>query len=88
MTRENTITGCSWQPAMLAMMLTGGLDWIWDVPKDQAERLADTGQVTVENAKTMRVSYMAFDVDGSSGQTFFTDQRVRAAVAQRLREAT
>jgi peptide/nickel transport system substrate-binding protein len=68
----------------IAEMLTGGLDWIWDVPKEQAERLNDMGTVTVENAKTMRVSYMAFDVDGSSGQTFFTDQRVRAAVAHAI----
>ena len=27
----------------IAELLTGGLDWIWDVPKDQAERLADQG---------------------------------------------
>jgi peptide/nickel transport system substrate-binding protein len=57
---------------------------MWDVPKDQAERLESMGTVTVENAKTMRVSYMAFDVDGSSGQTFFTDKRVRAAVAHAI----
>ncbi|MCY4589159.1 MAG: ABC transporter substrate-binding protein [Alphaproteobacteria bacterium] len=68
----------------IAEMLTGGLDWMWDVPKDQAERLEETGQVTVENAKTMRVSYLAFDVDGDSGQTFFTDKRIRAAVAHAI----
>ena len=72
----------------IAEMLTGGLDWMWDVPKDQAERLEESGQVTVENAKTMRVSYLAFDVDGDSGQTFFTDKRLRAAVAHAIdREA-
>jgi len=72
----------------LAELLTGGLDWIWDVPKDQAERLQEQGQVTVENAKTMRVSYMAFDVDGDSGQKFFTDKKVRMAVAHAInREA-
>jgi peptide/nickel transport system substrate-binding protein len=68
----------------IAEMLTGGLDWIWDVPKEQAERLSDMGTVTVENAKTMRVSYMAFDVDGSSGQKFFMDKKVRAAVAHAI----
>ncbi len=72
----------------IAELLTGGLDWIWDVPKDQAERLEEMGSVTVENAKTMRVSYLAFDVDGDSGQTFFTDKRVREAVARAIdREA-
>ncbi len=68
----------------LAEILTGGLDWIWDVPKDQAERLEASGQVTVENAKTMRVSYMAFDVDGDSGQDFFTKKKVRQAVAHAI----
>ncbi|MGI9520682.1 MAG: ABC transporter substrate-binding protein [Hyphomicrobiaceae bacterium] len=68
----------------LAEILTGGLDWIWDVPKEQAERLEAQGSVTVENAKTMRVSYLAFDVDGDSGQNFFKDKRVRMAVAHAI----
>ena len=68
----------------IAELITGGLDWIWDVPKDQAERLGDLGPITVENAKTMRISYMAFDVDGDSGQGFFTDKRVRQAVAHAI----
>jgi len=72
----------------IAELLTGGLDWIWDVPKDQAEQLEGMGDVTVENAKTMRISYMAFDVLGTSGQEFFKDKRVRAAVAHAVdREA-
>ncbi|MEM7778506.1 MAG: ABC transporter substrate-binding protein [Pseudomonadota bacterium] len=72
----------------IAELLTGGLDWIWDVPKEQAERLASAGPVTVKNEKTMRVSYLAFDVDGDSGVKFFTDKRVRAAVAHAInREA-
>ncbi|HDO51512.1 MAG TPA: ABC transporter substrate-binding protein, partial [Rhizobiales bacterium] len=36
------------------------------------------------NAKTMRVSYLAFDVDGSSGQDFFTKKKVRMAVAHAI----
>ena len=68
----------------LAELLTGGLDWIWDVPKDQALRLKDGGKVTVKNAKTLRVSYLAFDVDGDSGQKFFTDKRIRMAVAHAI----
>jgi peptide/nickel transport system substrate-binding protein len=68
----------------IAEMLTGGLDWIWDVPKEQAERLEAMGTLTVENAKTMRISYLAFDVLGTSGQEFFKDKRVRAAVAHAI----
>ncbi len=72
----------------IAELLTGGLDWIWDVPKDQAERLEQGGKVTVENAKTMRVSYIAFDVDGSSSSKQFKDKKVRMAVAHAInREA-
>jgi len=72
----------------IAELLTGGIDWVWDVPKDQAERLEATGQVTVENAKTMRISYIAFDVDGSSNTDVFTDRKVREAVAHAIdREA-
>ncbi|MEQ8506471.1 MAG: ABC transporter substrate-binding protein [Rhodospirillales bacterium] len=68
----------------MAELLTGGVDWIWDVPKDQAERLKDSGQVSVVNAKTMRISYLAFDVDGSSNVKAFKDQRVREAIAHAI----
>ncbi|WP_212751926.1 ABC transporter substrate-binding protein [Roseovarius arcticus] len=72
----------------IAELLTGGLDWIWDVPKEQALRMADSGQVQVVNAKTLRISYLSFDVDGSSGQDFFTNKLVRQAVAHAInREA-
>jgi peptide/nickel transport system substrate-binding protein len=72
----------------LAELMTGAIDWIWDVPKEQAERLAAHPAIMVENAKTLRVSYLAFDVHGVSGQKFFTDRRVRQAVAHAVnREA-
>ena len=79
--RFRTITE---QNTQMAELMTGGIDWIWDVPKEQAERLEATGAVTVENAKTMRVSYLAFDVDGDSGTDVFTDKRVREAVAHAI----
>ncbi|MEM6849166.1 MAG: ABC transporter substrate-binding protein, partial [Pseudomonadota bacterium] len=68
----------------LAELLTGGVDWIWDVPKDQAERLAERGGVQVENAKTMRVSYLTFDVGGRSGQGYFSNPLVRKAVSHAI----
>ena len=64
--------------------MTGAIDWIWDVPKDQAERLQANPALVVENAKTLRVSYLQFDVQGVSGQKFFTDKRVRQAVAHAI----
>ena len=45
-----------------AELMTGAIDWIWDVPKDQAERIKANPAVVVENAKTLRVSYLQFDV--------------------------
>ncbi len=68
----------------IAELLTGGLDWIWDVPKDQAERMDGRPAVTIENAKTFRISYMAFDVDGDSGTDVFTKKKVRQAVAHAI----
>lgn len=63
----------------LAELLTGGVDWMWDVPKDQAERLE--GRAQVVNAPTMRISYLQFDVNGKSGVDYFTKQKVREAIA-------
>lgn len=72
----------------IAELLTGGVDWIWDVPKDQADRLSGMPAVQVTNAKTMRVSYIQFDVNGKSGQDFFTNKKVREAFAHAVnREA-
>jgi peptide/nickel transport system substrate-binding protein len=67
-----------------AELMTGAIDWIWDVPKDQAERLKANPALVVENAKTLRVSYLQFDVHGTSGQKFFADKRVRQAVAHAI----
>ena len=71
----------------MAELLTGGIDWIWDVPKDQADRLLGMGEVQVTNAKTMRVSYIQFDVNGKSGQDFFTKKKVREAFAHAVNRA-
>ena len=71
-----------------AELMTGAVDWLWDVPKDQAERIKANPAIVVENAKTLRVAYLAFDVQGTSGQKFFMDKRVRQAVAHAIdREA-
>lgn len=72
----------------LAEFMSGNIDWIWDVPKDQAERLTAMPQITVENAKTLRISFIAFDVPGRSGVKHFMDKRVRMAVMHAInREA-
>ncbi|MEC9151914.1 MAG: ABC transporter substrate-binding protein [Pseudomonadota bacterium] len=74
--------------AQIAELLTGSLDWIWDVPKDKAEELKGMGAVQVINAPTMRVSYLQFDTLGKSGDTPFKKLKVRQAVAHGIDRAS
>ena len=65
----------------MAEIFSGSLDMIWQVPADQAERLAQMDQFTVANESTMRVGYLAMDAAGRSGEDNpFTDLKVRQAV--------
>ncbi|MET0568615.1 MAG: ABC transporter substrate-binding protein, partial [Hyphomicrobiaceae bacterium] len=74
--------------ARLAEVMTGAVDWVWDVPKDQAERMTSAPNLTVENAKTLRIAYINFDSAAASPQKNFKDKRVRQAVAHAInREA-
>ncbi|MFN3745128.1 MAG: ABC transporter substrate-binding protein [Hyphomicrobiaceae bacterium] len=63
----------------LAELMTGAIDWVWDVPKDEAERLMRAPNITVEKAKTLRISYLTFDATGRSPDKRFMDKRVRQA---------
>jgi peptide/nickel transport system substrate-binding protein len=72
----------------VAELMTGGLDWIWLVPKDQAEKLAPMPNIEVIAAETMRIGFVYFDASGRSGDTPFTDLKVRRAVCHAVdREA-
>jgi peptide/nickel transport system substrate-binding protein len=51
----------------LAELFSGGLDFIWGVPADQAEKLAATERFNVVNESTMRVGYLELDAAGRSG---------------------
>jgi len=74
--------------ARLAEVMTGAVDWVWDVPKDQAERMGNAPNLVVENAKTLRIAYVNFDAAGVSQQKAFKDKRVRQAIAHAInREA-
>jgi peptide/nickel transport system substrate-binding protein len=64
----------------MAELFSGSLDLIWQVPSDQAEQLAQRDEFTVTNESTMRVGYLSMDAAGRSGETPFTDVRVRRAV--------
>src|SRR6056297_228389 len=64
----------------MAELFSGSLDLIWQVPADQAEKLATMDQFTVKNESTMRVGYLNMDAAGRSGDTPVTDLRVRRAI--------
>jgi peptide/nickel transport system substrate-binding protein len=76
----------------IAELLTGSLDWIWDVPKDKAEELKATGLMQVLNVPTMRISYLQFwTLDSIEGTRFkslpdtpFRHFKVRQAVAHAI----
>lgn len=67
-----------------AELLSGGIDWIWKVPADQAEKLRQAGRFTVKNASTMRIGYVSFDAAARVGKNPMNDKRVRQAIAHAI----
>lgn len=66
----------------MARFMSGGLDWIWQVPTDQAEKLKTLPNVTVEAGGTFRIGFITMDAAGRTGEDNpFTKQKVRQAVA-------
>ena len=62
--------------------MTGGVDWIWRVPNDQAKQLKAVSNITVLSAETMRVGFLQFDALGRTpGSVPLKDARVRQAIS-------
>ena len=69
------------QATQLAEIMSGGLDWIWRVPADQAESLKAAPNLTVLSGETMRVGFVSINNNGSTPEAApFKDVRVRQAV--------
>jgi peptide/nickel transport system substrate-binding protein len=64
----------------LAELITGGLDWIWQVPPDQVEKLAQVPNIQVVPAETMRVGFLFMDAAGRSGANPLQKLEVRRAL--------
>jgi len=69
---------------MVAELMTGGLDWIYQVPKDQSEKLANMRNIKVVRAETMRVGWIAMDAAGRTGENPFKKLKVRRAVCHAI----
>ncbi|WP_151613173.1 ABC transporter substrate-binding protein [Sinorhizobium alkalisoli] len=69
----------------LAELFSGGLDFVWGVPSDQAEKLAAMGRFNVVNESTMRIGYLELDAAGRSGKDNpMTKSAVRRAIAHAI----
>ncbi len=69
----------------VAELMTGGLDWIWLVPQDQAKNLAKIPNIKVVAAETMRIGFIQMDAANRSEETLGIDNpfkhlKVRQAV--------
>jgi peptide/nickel transport system substrate-binding protein len=73
----------------VAELLTGGLDWIWLVPTDQALKLSTTPNIRVVSAETMRIGFLMMDAADRSGKEHgmknpFKHLKVREAVSHAI----
>jgi peptide/nickel transport system substrate-binding protein len=68
----------------IAELLSGGTDWIWNVPTDQAPRLSQSKGITVKSVETMRLSFVQFNLRNMSGSNPLQNLKVRQAVAHAI----
>ncbi|CAN5640872.1 ABC transporter substrate-binding protein [soil metagenome] len=61
-------------------LMTGGLDWIWRVPPDAAERLASAPDIVVDSGELLRFGFIGLDAAGRSGNPPLEDVQVRRAI--------
>jgi peptide/nickel transport system substrate-binding protein len=69
----------------MAELMTGGVDWIWRVPGDQADQLKGAANISVLAAETMRVGFLQLDsLARSDASAPLKDVRVRQAIAHAI----
>jgi peptide/nickel transport system substrate-binding protein len=67
----------------VAELLTGGLDWIWRVTPEQAEKLQTVPDIQVLSGETMRVGYVGMRTH-TQRNIVLKDRRVREAIAHAI----
>ena len=68
----------------IAELISRGLDWIWRVPQDQAEKLETMSSITVVRGETLRIGAISFDVKGIAGKSQLQSLQVRKAIAHAI----
>ncbi len=68
----------------VAELMSGGLDWIYNVPPDQARQMRSVPTVKVASGETMRIVFLTLATREGSTAPQFKDIRVRQAVAHAL----
>lgn len=64
----------------IAELMSGGLDIMYNVPKDQAQSLAANPNIEISVTPTVSFIYILFDTTDRSGIHVFKDKRVRLAL--------
>lgn len=76
------------QTTQLAEVLSGQLDWIWRVPTDQAQRLAQMPNLTVLSTESMRIAFLQFNMMEKTPVPALRNLKVRQAISHAIDRAT
>lgn len=65
-------------------LLSGGLDWMWYVPTDQAKRLSSVKNLTVQSSESMRFSFLSLNTREMATPNPLLKKQVREAIAHAI----
>ena len=63
-----------------AELMSGGVDWAYDMPLDVAQSMASTKAIKHISGPSLRLSFVVLDASGVTGPNVLNDVRVRRAV--------
>lgn len=69
-------------------LLSGGLDWMWYVPADQAKRLSGVKNLSVQSAESMRFSFLSLNTREMATPNPLLKKKVREAIAHAVDRET
>ena len=70
--------------AQIDEVLAGKVEWLWQFPVDQCERLKARKGIVVRGGETMRIAYLSFDAIGSASEHPLANRTVRQALAHAI----